>query len=225
MTRAGGLLGGILLCIAGCTTVAQSYDQGKTYRHELQLEVNGIQGRGTLVLPEASSYRIKGKSAGRLDFLTLTTCHREFIAEQQGHSFEYEFKPSPPIEGQGACPLHISGYEQQKGRHVWAVIDFQGKEYQLPGKLFCDGAVVVAQGVSICQSRAGLEQRLEFGEETITATAEGEKAKECSVPNLSGQAWAWKTAKGECVYTFKGKSGRYHRLTTIGYDGIRVMED
>lgn len=208
---------------SACTSVPQQLDPEKFYRHDLRLEVNGVRGTGVMVLPRSHRYRIHGESVGQLDLLTISSCHREFSAERQGTEFDYDYAPLPGIETGGGCPLHFGGYEQKKGRHTWGIVDFEGPDATLPATLQCNGQVVRSNGVSICQSRAGLYQTIEF-----PGSVDVSPDPDCPMP-LGGRPglYEFPLARGECVYAFREQAepNRIHRLTTLGYEGILIREE
>lgn len=214
------------LLVAGCTTTVQKPNPDLFYKRDLKMKVNGVQGTGLLVVPRAEKYRVFGESSGKLDLLTLTSCHREHSSENEGLDFEYDYKPNPGIEDSDACPIKIEGNEKKKGRHSWGFIDFEGPDAILPATVQCNGSTSKANGVSACQSRADLIQVIEFDQEVRVWPDKG-----CELNGKPGEQrgkrFEFKIRRGECVYAFleAAGQGRWHRLTTLGYEAILIREE
>jgi len=51
----------LLLLLLGCSGVSQELDPGKIYRRDIEINVNGHQGDGVLVVPRSAKYEIKIK--------------------------------------------------------------------------------------------------------------------------------------------------------------------
>ena len=196
----------------------------------MSIESNGRKGVGAIVLPYSAEYNIKIASPGKLDLFTLTTCHREHIKESAGRTgffggggkeVEYVFTPVEGIErGEYACPIQLGGYEQKKGRHAWGFIDFESPSLELTALIKCNGWTRHSRGVSVCQSREGLIQYIEFNGQTLAASS-------CaSTTSDDRKVFRYKAPKGECVIRFKDLLlGDEHRHTVIGYEGILIRED
>lgn len=219
-----------LLCFQTACSVPQKLDPGTVYKRDMRLRVNGQRGTGTLVVPRASKYEIEIEARGKLDLFTLTTCHREVAAEEawdkgffkSKKEISTSFIPAMGLEYGNYCPVHFGGYEKSKGRHSWAFLDFETPEATLPASIKCDGRVYQSRGVTVCQSRAGLEQEVIF---PVPVRVLPDPA--CPmVSGLADQVFRFPIVRDHCVYAFKEKTGkRVHRLTTIGYEQILIRED
>lgn len=201
----------------------QQLDPKKVYKYDIKLTVNDVSGIGTLVVPRAKKYVVKGETSGKLDLLTITTCHRDISWSPSGNKFEYIYEPSESLESNGACPLFVGGYDK-KGQHSWGIVEFEGEQEKLPGLLKCNGYGQTFNGVSLCQSRQSLIQFIEFENPVKTATSGN-----CTLPVAlkEGRRYEFPIVKGHCVYAFMEIEGqkRIHRMTTIGYEGILLRED
>ena len=220
------------LCLA-CGSVPQRLDPNVFYKRDIKLTVNNADYEGISVLPAAHEYDIliEPKGGANIDLLLITTCHREFSAEKstKGWSlfggkktqFTYKYQPVEGLEDDGDCLMRINSFEKDKGRHAWALIAFQHSKYQLEGVLACNGEVKNNRGVSVCQSKRGLIQSIQFPEAVRWATPpEG-----CGVPVRRGTGlYELPISLGECIYTADTKAGRMHRLVTVGYEGVLVRE-
>lgn len=229
-----GLAVSLILFGTSCSSVQQRLDPSVYYKRDMELRVNGFEGEGVLVVPKAESYKFEIKAKGRLDLFTLTTCHREEALEEAGQKglfgdrkrVETVYKPVNGIENDGLCAVQLGGYEKVKGRHSWAFIDFENESNPLPARIFCNGNVHNANGVSSCQSREGLLQQIRF-----TENVDFSHSVECNPPTINGgkdgvERFEIKLSRGQCVYVFMRKSDKaVHRLTTYGYQDVLIRGD
>ncbi len=218
----------------GCIgSVPQTLSPEHFYKRDMTITVNEIEAEGVLVVPRSADeiYEMTIENKGKIDLFTFTTCHREDTREiAKGGIFgrfkrevEFSYVPVPGIETGRYCPIKLGGYEMVKGRHSWGFLDFESSDHLLPARLSCSGDASDGLGVSICQSKAGLIQRIEFPEKTRVAAGRN------SCPALKsedGKLYEFEPSLGICVYAFEGKtSSRRHRLTVLGYEKILVRAD
>ncbi len=220
----------LILSLAwSCAQVPNRLKYDKFYKRDMLLEVNNLKGRGVLVVPAAQKYTFKVESRGKMDYFSYSTCARDEGKEEawdegwfkSKYKVNFEFIPNSKLESR-ACPMQLGGYEKIKGRHSWAFIAFQDAYTKLKAKLTCNGRLIDSQGVSVCQSREGLFQEIEFSTEVITA-----KGGDCAMPKSKGKVFRWEIKKGHCVYAFmeNKKKGKLHRMHTLGYESALVRGD
>lgn len=205
------------------------------YKRDMILEVGGVRGEGAIVVPLKSVVPFYVTARGDLNLFTLTTCHREETAEDAGNVTErtgwlfkrtitkkrevkFDFKPTL-IESQGGCPIQLGGYEEQKGRHSWGLVDFETPEATLPAILECNGQVVSAKGVSVCQSRVGLIQSIKF-----SVPVKVSPDAECGLGKTEGDVFEFPIPRGQCVFAFMSADQKIHRLTTLGYEQVLIRK-
>lgn len=206
------------------------------YKKDMAIKYDGVSYVGVAVLPESSSYDIHIIAKGDLDLFTFTNCHRDENSEnawnvtETSRNFIFKkttslkkeikltFKPTP-LEKDGVCPVFIGGFEEEKGRHSWGLIDFEDANHKLIGSMECNGELNTSTGVSICQSRAGLIQRITFGVK-VRVLPEAE----CDLGKTEGESFEFGIKKGQCVYAFMSDSGALHRLTTFGYEQVLIRK-
>jgi len=212
----------IFMMLVACATPSQNLtaglEQGVIYKKDMEVCIGGKCRQGVIVGPQGSVHDFKIKAQGNLDLFTFSTCHREETTTE--HSKKKWFRknrkvsgtyyPAPGIET-GYCPVYIGGYDVN-GRHSWAFIDFKTSDATLKVGLHCNGEFMANVGVSICQSRQGLIQAIEFPVE-VTVDACGIQGR--------GKRFEFKMPRGECVVVFFSED-KLHRLTLIGYDKIIV---
>jgi hypothetical protein len=195
------------------------------YRRTLELDVNSMKGVGNLVAPQAPSYNLKLKADMDLDFLVLKSCNREVIAEKNGSSFVYNYSPLPGIEDNRACPVMITGVEKSTAKKVWGYLDFQDQRNLLPATVKCNGEMKRYGGVSVCQAKAGLIQRIEFDGEAL-GEALTDIHPDCALTQINPKTFEFKMARGLCYFKFveKAAPNRFHRLSSFGWDEILLEQ-
>lgn len=187
---------------------------------------------GVGTLPYNEKYKLEINTGEKLDLFAITTCHREEstrepdkgVFKKDGRIF-IDFVPT--VEKNRACPLYAGAFNRS-GKHAWGVVVMESPAYQLKATVFCNGKVISANGVFICQSRENLIQKIIFPEpvklvKPVNGPAErkedcpalkpfeGDKVVEFSLPNR------------ECLYGFIGKeSYKIFQLYTVGYEELIV---
>ena len=211
----------LLLFISCVSQPTQNLDPAIYYKRDLSTEVNGFKSNGALVVPRSDSYKIKARFPGEGDLVTIKTCHREEEREDLGRRETIYFTPNKGMEDNGMCFLEIAVYEVKKGRHAWSIIDFENEKFTLPALVKCNGSTWNSRGTTICQSKEGLIQRIEFSE-----PVEMSPAVECSPLPLSEDKTIieYESPNRECTYIIKGQSGNLHKLLTIGYEKLLIRE-
>lgn len=219
-----------LVAIVACTTTPQRLDPDVFYKRDLPYCVAGVGCfEGVSVIPRAQQYDfdIEPKGGADIDLLLATTCHREDSFEKTSSGwwefknkkkFKYLYLPAPGLEDDGDCDLRINVYEKEKGRHAWALIRTEHPKYDLPAWLSCNGKINQYLGVSVCQSKAGLVQRVKFLEPVRWAPPHDK----CAAPHFVDGSYELEISPGECVYTIDSAGGRVHSMTMVGYDGVLV---
>lgn len=209
-----------LVLTLGCASPGQVLNPSLFYKRDMKINMDGTTGDGVLVVPSLKRHNFVAYAKSEMSLYTFTTCHREVALENMPKEVGGYFVPAVGLEDTGSCPVEIGGYDKKGGRHSWAFIDFQTPESTLPARLKCNGESVETTGVSVCQSRAGLIQRIEFAKEVVTATSACGK-----LTSVDGKVFEFPLVKGQCVYAFKEKeSGKFHRLTALGYESILLRD-
>lgn len=222
----------LALSFAGCSNVNQSLNPDTYYRRDIKVTVNGVKFKGVGVPLPASKYEMEIESKGVINMLTITTCHREVQIEQddpgwfeKGNKVKYTYIPVSGLEDGKSCLMEIGVFEQKKGRHGWALLDFRVGPESVQAELTCDGKKEKTAPVSICQSREGLLQRIKF-DRKMKVLPDLEKPQ-CTVMETSdsGFTYDFLAAPGECVYYFGDQNKNFHKLTVAGFQSILIRED
>lgn len=231
-----------LLFFVGCaSTTTETLDSSTFYKRDMIITDvdSGVSYEGVAVLPRREKYNLKLVAHGKLDLMTLTTCHREDALVRQWDITETETrrlfgkkikKIEHPKEvtldfelnefelDRAFCPISITALEQSQGRHSWALIDyFNPNLFSLNATLECNGNTDEVNGVAICQVREGLIEKITFKESVI---ADANDACLATLNTKTGQEFEIVLAKERCTFIFKNPERKRFKLTTVGYESI-----
>ena len=196
----------------------QEADPAVYYKRDIKITFEKKTYQGTAILPDRDEYHIQFQSPGKMDLITISSCHREFHAEEVGTRFTYTYKPIKGIEDLPACPLQINGYERNRGRHTSGYVVFQRRGLSLDATLKCNGRERALEGVGVCQSREGLIQQIRF---KVAVSVQSN----CEIKGQRDKKFEFAMPNRACQYLFKEKGGtRLLRLDTIGYEDILLRE-
>lgn len=218
----------LLAYLQSCSApVYETQDPNKFYRLDLEMEWDGHLYKGIAVLPERPAYELRFKSPGKMDVFSFKTCSREEVREKsefRGSPYRAVVHYSPnEIELRGACIAEVSSYEKINGRNSSGLIDFEDGSTTLKAKILCGGETTHSNGVSICQQREGLLQKIKFKEVVVVKPDTG-----CALESgTRGMVFEFAIKRGLCIYTFMGVKPPHevHRLLTYGYQEILLRRD
>ena len=247
------------LVVVGCSGVPQRLDPEKFYKRDLPYCIDNVGCyEGVSVIPELPEYKIiiEPKGGANIDLLLATSCHREESFEKTDSGwwifkdkkkFTYYYQPVPGIEDDGDCELFLNTFEKDKGRHAWAILRREHSKWQLRGQVGCNGKTIQYGGKSVCQSKVGLKQRIDFGrtpiqfapplsvqmDENGMLTVDNSRPPDhCPWPtrvedkdgNLISGLYEIRLASGMCSYVCRNQDDERHSLLTVGYEGILIRE-
>ena len=203
----------------GCTTLGQStlaLNPNAVIKKTMALSVNGKAGIGFISVPMADTYRLDLDFPAKPEIVKIATCHREIIIEKPTTK-TFFVGSIKGLENDGLCQIHVDALDLG-GVNSSAIIEIENEK--LDGAVICNGESRHVLGVSVCQGKVGLTQRILFFE-----PVEFEKmAPDCAdmIPMAQlGFGYDFDISKGYCTYLFHGKkSDTFHRLSTYGYDDI-----
>lgn len=219
----------LLLFLVSCASLNESQQLNPKvyYKNDIKFVVNGMKGRGAIVVPWAKSYEIEITTPGKIDLIKITSCHRQISTEdipggwfETGKKYKYTYTPNEPIENFGSCHLRVEAYEKGvEGRHSSGIIEFETPDEKLKARLQCNGVTVERNGVSVCESWQGLVQSIEFAEQV----RQYNNLERCRLENSKdGKKWIFEMKNRECVYLFVSQSGLKHRLQTVGFEEVAI---
>lgn len=230
----------LLIFIASCeeTVPRQNLKAEIFYKRDMIVKVNGQVFEGAAVLKKAPKYSFHVEARGDLDLFVMTSCHKEESKESawnvqteiktglfgwgrkkidKKREVKFDFHPTP-LEADGDCAVELGGYELEKGRHSWAFIDFESENYKLPAFVECNGRAYNSKGVTVCQARSGLAQRITFKKPVDIAS------NDCGIEG-SGKSFEFGIKRGKCAVIFGHKESKtFHKLTLLGYEKILIRE-
>jgi hypothetical protein len=212
------------LMLSSCALLKKVGNDDIYYMHEMKLDVNGKKGVGFLVLPEVYEYRIGAKWDHAVSALiSIRSCRiddvirpKKGIFKKGDRKLEYRYNRSVMELGHH-CPLMISAFDD-KGRHTFGAIYFQGGDEVIKGRMTCNKSVDEwHKGVSVCQSHIGLDATIMFEKELDYEVEEG--CPELTHEDLGNQhRYEYEVGKGECVYVFYDEeTDTFHRHVSYGY--------
>lgn len=235
---AGLVLASLMACASTTTQLTAPPTQpAQDFRYDLTGDINGteFQGVGVVSLAVDNQYTLTVKSATSVDMIEISTCHRDWSDQdmpievgnwfEPNHGFTFKFQLVHGIEDLGTCLMRIGAYNKAGNPQAWAIIDFLTPDSTLPAVNKCDGDVGQAHGVSICQSKAGLDEEIDFATPVEIADATDPACKP-KVPS-DGMHWLYTLPPKECVlYLMEiAPPHRFHRHTFRGYQSIQVRSN
>lgn len=199
------------------------------YRKRLiKSDVITFHGVGTL--PYAKDYNFKVIGFAKFDYFSATSCHEELVSNDRNSWFkkngETDLSYAPTLERGKNCPLFIATYSKTQ-KHGFGLLVFEDPRYKLKAELHCNGYLLKTNGVSICQSKMGLLQKIVFDEEVhLLDPVKGAAERRNPCPEIKitdGKSFEYLIPARECVYGFIGKKSReIHQHHTVGYENIIV---
>lgn len=208
--------------------VNQKSDTAKLYkwRAEMKMTVEGKTYNGIGIAPLRNVNRITIVSSVPLDRLQVHTCARDDVFRDidenwfggAGKKFTYEYVPNEK-EKQVPCFLYFEAYSN-RGLTDWGMIAFiDGQE--LHASMDCNGRNVPFEGLSACQTQAGLDQVIYFNEEIVDYEAD----PWCGLLKLSPTKFALRPKPGFCKATMMNEKDKMHRMLLLGYEAVLVRSD
>lgn len=212
------------LLFAACAPAGQlaSLSPTKSYRKSLPITVNGKSGAGVMTVAQSSLYAVTLYPPANAEGVMVTSCNRQvFNIRRERPSIwgkdkpiVFNLKPMAGIETLGNCYFEITTLDMD-GNNGSALIAIENEK--LDATLYCNGEIIEAEGVSLCQSKTGLTQRVIFNEEVAADRVNDLCPALQPLETMVG--FDVEIGSGLCAYIFKGlKSKNFHRMTTYGYD-------
>jgi hypothetical protein len=207
----------VFCLLSACSSINQSLNSDTVYKKDVRFWVGKKRIVGMGVVPRADVHEIFIQyDEGKIDLLSVTSCHRNDQITNEGSKAYYVYKPAP-IERDSGCPLDIGIYDK-KGRHGWGYLLFERTENLLPVFLQCNGETTTAIGVSVCQAQIGSVQRLSFDRDVKVAASEG-----CDVHQIA-RTFDYEVSKEFCYYSFIDDAGNVLDHTSFGYETFIYRE-
>jgi hypothetical protein len=222
----------IIACASAPTPDYSKNIENKTFKHDLLVDVNGTRFKGIGVAKKASTYHIIIYPTEKIDRLTYTTCHLQQTIDQPktgwfSGKFEFDLTDIPGVTDVHACSLQILAMNEDNRVNMFALIEFQDTrpEISLPATVKCNGDLrSYPDGVSICQTAAGLVEQISFNETVIQKGS----SPQCDVmKSIDDKTFTYFMPSSNCTYYFSSQrkiNGKRvsHRLETLGFTEVPV---
>lgn len=215
----------ILMIASCCTPQSATVPPSQIVRASLRFAVDGQKCSGTCVVQRKTSQKFTFYLPEKTKRVLIQTCHRQIAINNPARDFVYDYVPAMFLENWDECGLEAIA-TTQAGNVLVAMAEFTSNE-TLAARHWCNGTFVQnAPGVSFCQARVGLIQRIAFDEPVDVASGkdcppiEGERS---SGTYMSTQVFTYAVGKDLCIYNFlakKKEETKFHRLVTRGYEKI-----
>ncbi|MBE9526421.1 MAG: hypothetical protein IME94_05540 [Proteobacteria bacterium] len=212
----------LITAMLGCASPEGSTIKPDALEYKLSMKTGF--GRGLVALESNKAYDFKFRWKERAELIKITTCHREIVIEanrifRSKKKFNWRYVPTS-LELDGVCPVFIGAYDT-KGQHSWAYVDFRLPTEKLKAHVDCSGLSLDYVGLSVCQARKGLTQRISFESKVIHDVSTG-----CSeLIDVGNNSFEISVERGLCHYVFSDvKSKQVHRLTVYGYEDVLLRE-
>jgi len=220
--------------------------ESDVYRHDLYVDINGVRVFGVGVAPRLGTNRVRVYPPGKVDRIMWRTCSQEQVIDKPAVGgidngwfrkdtpyVDFTFDTAYGLDDVNSCGLKIEVLEEKKRRNGQALIEFMDsrEEFSLIADLSCNGEFSQLKGVDICESAAGLFQRIVFNVPVVQMGKPTSELCDVMKPHKGDETtYVFKMPADECVYTFvsnqrapNGKRMSF-RLTTVGYTDVPPMK-
>lgn len=227
---------GVFFCSCVSTGI-QKIDPNMTYDHDAAVTVDGIVYTGVGVLPfkPVGEYKVIFEAKKPFDIILFDTCTKNLRAERSYNMessvrvlpfwsykitdkkrYAFSYSQDQQERAKEACQLQFQAFNQEEGKHSFALLDIQDPRYTLSAELSCNTDHGKVIGVSMCDNQEQKFVDIVFTE-PVTVTPD---KKTCATPETKqmGKHFNFHIQPGICVYSFLGlDSGKKHRLTIVGW--------
>jgi hypothetical protein len=231
-----------LISLSGCATpgLQTQLSSNEVYKLNLASTVNSYYFEGYGVVPSSpsKSYEIKITSATDIDAIIINTCAREEVIEsalqisrfgkwlERKKTLALVYTPND-LESTGLCLMQVGTFNRNEAdANASAIFDFEDATATLPGLSVCNGDNVSGtHGVTFCETRAGLMQRVSFPVPVIAATTN--VSADCKVDQEASSdktAYDFRTPRDLCVFRYSELTSpfRQHRHVSRGYTKVKI---
>lgn len=223
---AKAILGAIFaLFFASCAGVGVTSGPSTSVIYEADLfgSVDGIPFQGVFVGQSQPSHTFVIQSKTDVNVMTIQSCHRYLHFEdviktgwfRANRGFQTSFDAAPEIETTGYCVIRLAAYSKQVGAgEAYGIGIFKNEKFDLPAINICNGAEGQTSGSSVCQTMAGLVERLKFPGQVVTARplpdGSGLIPQMCKGKLIDATTFEYEMPQGECIIAF-GEVAKPHR--------------
>ncbi|MGZ6477647.1 MAG: hypothetical protein ACXWQE_00015 [Bdellovibrionales bacterium] len=208
--------------ISGTATEKNTPGNLYRYRGELLVTVDGKSFEGMAVTKLTGPVTIHVESKFALDRLQFTSCGRQDVIRDFDNSwfsksktYDYQYSPDKK-ELSGQCALYIEAFNKAN-LAAWAYVAFRSDE-TFPARMECNGVDWKFSGLSVCQTKAGLDQSIIFDKSVVDFEAD----PLCGLKKIDDKNFDLRPGLGLCVAAFYDGQN-WHTLNMIGYERVLVQ--
>ena len=219
---AASFLVGLFLVGCASTPGQQSTKPYYSYRAEMILTIGGRSFEGLVPVKVNGPIDIQIYSPITLNRVEISTCSRHEVIRNTANGWfdkvkntmTYRYNPTP-IELSGHCPLLFQAFNDHVQK-AWGLVTARSDQ-NLPAKMECNGGVMSFAGISVCQTKSGLVERLTFAK-----PVEFEASPSCAIQTTDKMTFDVRSTQvGFCKATFTDGTD-FHDLVLLGYDEATV---
>lgn len=214
----------IIYAVAGCATGAGDQKTEQPfyhYRAELTFKFGPYFYDGMVPVKVTGPIDIQIYSPITLNRVEVSTCSRHEVIrntakgwfDKVSNTMTYHYVPTAK-ELEPDCPVFFQAYNDHVQK-AWGMVGNNTDE-GLRGHVDCNGQGVDYSGLTMCQTKAGLEQQL-----TFKVPVEFEATELCSIKSKDSKTFDIRSGVGICKAVFS--DGEHsHSLLLLGYDMVIV---
>jgi hypothetical protein len=216
--------------LIGCASTPKSPMNQKFdfYRAEMLISIGDRSYRGLAITPlpkPNTQLQVTIQSPITLDRLEISTCSRHVVmreVDKQGgwfgrssssYSMTYTYDPTP-TELEGNCPIHFEAFSKDVQK-AWGMLFFRDDQ-ALPSEMDCNGQHWSFSGLSICQTKAGMEERMTFAVPVTFAATDN-----CIITTTDKLNYLVRSTGGFCKATFSDGT-KFNDLVLLGYNQVVI---
>ena len=211
----------VALILSGCTNQTVKTEKPYyNYHPEMQIGLGGRHYRGLAATKLSGPIAIQITSPITLDRVEFSTPGRHEVIRNFDPGWfsdvtkvmTYNYVPTA-YEMETNASLHIQAFSSGVQK-AWGMVMFRQEE-QLKGHIDCNGEGWNYSGVSVCATKAGLEQQLKFEVPVIY-----EAGPNCTIKQSEDKkSFLVRSGIGWCRAVFSD-SQNFHTLDLLGYDEV-----
>lgn len=216
----------LMSALSGCASVKSAMNDSYTsYRAEMFFAIGTRSYRGLALAPPAASTTVTLTSPIPLDRLEISSCGRHEVYREvdkrsgwfgktsSGYEMAYTYKPTEQ-EATGMCPLMFQAFSKE-AQKAWGMLFFKSDQ-GLSSVMYCNGVKWEFSGLSVCQTKAGLEQMLKF-----EVPVKYEASPECSIATTDNKTFMVRSRNEFCKASFSD-GHLFQDMVLLGYKQVVI---
>jgi len=210
------------------------------YALDLSGQIDGVAWDGLSIGSSAPTHDITIVSKTDVNEFRVISCHRFLKFEdviqtgwfRPNRGYEFTLSLAPGIEDTGQCPIRLQAYSKQLDKDgnpvgsAFGILIFKNSHYTLPAENICNGADGGSTGTSVCQSMAGLVERVKFSEQVIAANPANipdGMPKPCQGKFIDAETFEYVMPTGECAIEFASTKAPHRFALHFAYGFNKIF--